>query len=117
MLPGLLGFTSHSDTTLVHDVNDLLMYIAFHLTVCSLRSNQGYSLLSPLPGSRKRKMHFCFNPINSRFTEKYDITLSDMAKAELRGHFKEAVLAWVDAAADPTKGVELVCTTQGYYCS
>lgn len=48
------------------------------------------------------------DPNRSRFTEKYDITLSDMAKAELRGHFKEAVLAWVDAAADPTKGVELV---------
>lgn len=31
-----------------------------------------------------------------------------MAKAELGGHFKEAVLAWVDAAADPTKGIEQV---------
>ncbi|CAN0447074.1 unnamed protein product [Pylaiella littoralis] len=44
--------------------------------------------------------------ISDRFTEKYDMTLSDMAKAELGGHFKEAVLAWVDAAADPTKGIE-----------
>lgn len=43
-----------------------------------------------------------------RFTEKYDMTLSDMAKAELGGHFKEAVLAWVDAGADPTNGVEQV---------
>lgn len=47
-------------------------------------------------------------PTDSRFTEKYDMTLSDMAKAELRGHFKEAVLAWVDASGDPTRGVELV---------
>lgn len=31
-----------------------------------------------------------------------------MAKAELGGHFEEAVLAWVDTAADPTKGVEQV---------
>lgn len=51
----------------------------------------------------------CRHQTNCRFTEKYDITLSDMAKAELRGHFKEAVLAWVDIAADPTKGVEQVC--------
>lgn len=29
-----------------------------------------------------------------------------MAKAELGGNFKKAVLAWVDPAADPTKGVE-----------
>lgn len=41
-----------------------------------------------------------------------------MAKAELRGHFKEAVLAWVDAAADPTKGVELVRTAEEtHFCN
>ena len=53
----------------------------------------------------------CTESNKTRFTEKYDMTLSDMAKSELRGHFKEAVLAWVDAAADPTKGVELVFST------
>lgn len=36
------------------------------------------------------------------------MTLSDMAKTELGGHFKEAVLAWVDPVADPTKGLEQV---------
>lgn len=36
------------------------------------------------------------------------MTLRDMANAELRGHFKEAVLAWIDPTADPTGGVEQV---------
>lgn len=44
----------------------------------------------------------------TRFVEKYDMTLSDMAKAELGGRFKDAVLAWVDPVADPTKGLEQV---------
>lgn len=43
-----------------------------------------------------------------RFEEKYDMTLSDMAKAELGGRFRDAVLAWVDPVADPTKGLEQV---------
>jgi len=34
------------------------------------------------------------------------MTLDEMAKAELGGNFKKAVLAWVDLVADPTKGVE-----------
>ena len=46
--------------------------------------------------------------ICERFTEKYDATLSDLAKAELGGNFKEAVLAWVDPVADPTGGLEQV---------
>lgn len=29
-----------------------------------------------------------------------------MANTELGGSFKKAILAWVDPAADPTKGVE-----------
>lgn len=44
----------------------------------------------------------------TRFVEKYDMTLSDLAKAELGGHFKEAVLSWIDPVADPTRGLEQV---------
>lgn len=44
----------------------------------------------------------------NRFVEKYDTTLADLAKSELGGNFKKAVLAWINPTADPTQGVEQV---------
>lgn len=39
-----------------------------------------------------------------------------MANSELGGHFKEAVLAWIDPLVDPTQGVEQVIASHMLSC-
>ncbi|CAM9270110.1 unnamed protein product, partial [Chrysoparadoxa australica] len=64
-------------------------------------TNEGV-ILRVLGGSDRHHM----KAICERYFEKYDETLADTLKSELRGKFEKACLRWIEPDIDPTGGIE-----------